>query len=104
MTDDEKRLDLRSLDAADDPRRTDALERSIMAEVQRRPRVDDLRELRRYRTALLAAAAVLATIALVSMLERPRESRAADVIAEWTRDGHVPTNGELLAAYQGYRP
>jgi hypothetical protein len=103
MTDD-KRLDLRSLDAADDPGQTDALVRSVMAEVARRPRTDDVRELRRYRAVLLAAALVLAAVALASTRGRNARGQGADVIAEWARDGHVPTNGELLASYQGYRP
>jgi hypothetical protein len=104
MTENE-RLDLRVLDAADDKSRTDALVRSVMAQVERRPRADDLRELRRYRSVLAAAAAVFACIALLSTLARSRraEIQPVDVIAQWARDGHVPTNAELLAAYQGYR-
>ena len=107
MTENE-RLDLRALDAADDPSRTDALVRSVMAQVERRPRTDDLRELRRYRSVLAAAAAVFASIALLSTFTRSRRAEthsahAADVIAQWARDSHVPTNAELLAAYQGYR-
>lgn len=105
MTDD-ARLELRILDLADAPRRTDALVSSVMAEIKRRPRADGVHELRRYRLVLLAAAAVLCAIALVAMRAFPAGSQvaAADMIAGWAREGHVPTNGELLAAYQGYRP
>ena len=104
MTENE-RLDLRALDAADDASRTDALVRSVMAKVERRPRADDLRDLRRYRSVLAAAAVVFTSIALLSTFARPRGAEhTADVIAEWARGGHVPTNAELLAAYQGYRP
>jgi len=105
MTENE-RLDLRALAAADDPSRTDALVRSVMAQVERRPRTDDLRELRRYRIMLVAAAAAFASIALLSTLARSRhtETAIADVIAGWARDSHVPTNAELLTAYQRYSP
>jgi hypothetical protein len=104
MTDD-LRLDLRSLDAGDDPVRTDAVVRSVMSGIVRRPRGDDVRELRRYRVALLAAAAAFLVTALGAVrVQRDAQSPDSDAIAEWARDGHVPTNGELLAAYQGYRP
>jgi hypothetical protein len=104
MTDD-RRLDLRSLDAGDDPAHTDALAHSVMARITRRPHHDDIRELRRYRVALLAAAATFVVIALGAVrLPRDSHSPAAAATAEWARDGHVPTNGELLATYQGYRP
>lgn len=103
MTDD-ARIDLHSLDAGDDPARTDAIVGSVMTTIERRPRGADIRELRRYRVTLAAAAAVFAAIAIVAMRGRPGDSRADDLVAEWARDGHVPTNGELLAAYLGYRP
>lgn len=104
MTDD-RRLDLRILDAGDEPGSTGVLVRAVMDEIRRRPRDDHGRELHRYRIAVAVAAAVFATIALATMRARPGDSSAAaDIIVEWALDGHVPTNGELLATYQGYRP
>jgi hypothetical protein len=104
MTDD-RRLDLRSLDAADDPARTEALVHFVMAGIARRPRLDDVRELRRYRVALLAATAAFLVIALgAAGVQRDTPVPASDAIATWARESHIPTNGELLAAYYGYRP
>jgi hypothetical protein len=110
MTDDAPppgRLDLRSLDAGPDPARADAAIAATMNRLrQRSPGDDDLRELRRYRVALMAAAAVLLAVALASIVARPIPSNDApsDPLVEWAQSSHVPTNGELLAAYQGYRP
>lgn len=101
------RLDLRALDAEHDPARADAVIGAVMSRIEAtgQPR-DDLASLRRYQRVLLAAAAVLAAIATTAVVAAPRRSQAAptDVIASWTESQHVPTNGELLAAYQGYRP
>ena len=108
MTDDHSRdgrLDLRALDAATDSDRTDTIVAAALARISAKPR-DDLAELRRYRRALVAAAAVLLIAATASVLARPVPAVAPveDPIAGWARSSHVPTNGELLAAYHGYRP
>lgn len=58
-----------------------------------------------YSRPLLAAAAALLLIATGTLLttERPAQTdQAANVLATWTESSHVPTNGELLAAFQGY--
>jgi hypothetical protein len=102
------RLDLRALAAEHDPARVDAVIGAVMSRIEttRQPR-DDLASMRRYQRVLLAAAAVLAAVATAAVVAAPRRSQVAaptDVIASWTETQHVPTNGELLAAYQGYRP
>jgi hypothetical protein len=104
----EGRLDLRVLDADHDPDRSDVVIGAVMSRIAAtsQPR-DDLAIMRRYQRLALAAAAVLAAIATAAVVAAPRRSQLAaptDVIASWTETQHVPTNGELLAAYQGYRP
>jgi hypothetical protein len=104
----EGRLDLRALDVEHDPARADAVIGAVMSRIAttRQPR-DDLAILRRYQRLALAAAAVLAAVATAAVVAVPRRSQEAapsEVIASWTESQHVPTNGELLAAYQGYRP
>ena len=111
MTDQpERRLDLRSLDAANDPARTDAIVGAVMSRVRDMPRdvilseAKDLLLFRRYQRLLLAVAAVLAAIATAAIARSSRSADSPDVIADWATSSHVPTNGELLAAFHGYRP
>lgn len=100
------RVDLRALDADRDAQREDAIMKTVMTGIALRPQrvvpsaPPDLLRLRRV---LLAAAAVLAAIAAATVL-RTRPTASTDVIAGWTQSSHVPTNGELLAAYHGYHP
>jgi hypothetical protein len=101
----EGRLDLRSLDAAEEPARTDAIVEVVMSRIAVIPsEARDLRLFRRYQRRLLAAAAVLAAIATAAIARSSRSAGSADVITEWATSSHVPTNGELLAAFHGYRP
>jgi hypothetical protein len=110
MTDsrpDDGRVDLRGLELTPDAKREDAIVAGVMSRLSRAPRaavVSAPIELLRLRRALLAAAAVLAAIAAASVLQTRRQDASTDVIAGWTQSSHVPTNGELLAAYHGYRP
>ena len=94
----EGRIDLRSLDAARDPEREDAAVAAVMS------RVRELQQLLRYRRRMLAAAAVLAAIATGVIATSPSRTGSSDPIAEWATSSHVPTNGELLAVFHGYRP
>jgi hypothetical protein len=101
------RLDLRALDAAADPGRTDAIVGAVLTSIASgSPRDDDIPRLLRAQRRMLAVAAVLAALATAAVVSAPRRSEvgASDVIASWAESSHVPTNGELLAAYQGYRP
>jgi len=89
------RIDLRVLDEALDPSQAD---RVIHAALRRRAG---------HATPWLAAAAVLLLIGAGALLTAPRRAapnEAAGLIRDWTVARHVPTNGELLAAFRGYQP
>jgi hypothetical protein len=110
---DHDRIDLRGLGLGPDAQREDEVLRAVMARVgdartQRAsvPPIDPpLPALFRLRRVVFAAAAVLAAIATATVVTSGgRGAPSNDVIATWTHASHVPTNGELLAAYQGYRP
>jgi alpha-D-ribose 1-methylphosphonate 5-phosphate C-P lyase len=107
-TPNEGRLDLRVLDAGADDARREALIRAVANRLADVPRAaaDELTRLLRVRRRLLAVAAVLAGVAAATVLANPRRSPAvpADPISTWAQTSHVPTNGELLAVFQGYAP
>jgi hypothetical protein len=101
------RVDLRGLDLGQDARREDASVAAVMSRLSHAPQpVAEAApvELLRLRRVLLVAAAVLAAIAATTVVRTRRPDASPDVIAGWTQSSHVPTNGELLAAYHGYRP
>jgi hypothetical protein len=107
MTDtqsDDGRLDLRALDAAPDAAREDRVVAATLARL--RPRDDATLPLLAWRRYAFLVAAVLAAIALVSLLAaRPRDGASGEYqLADWLQTGHVPSNGELLAVYHGYQP
>jgi negative regulator of sigma E activity len=66
----------------------------------------------RFTRPALVAAAVLAAVAIGTVAftnarrERDSSPEASQVatLASWAESQHVPTNGELLLAFQGYRP
>jgi hypothetical protein len=101
-------LDLRALDAEADDSRADMVVRSVLEALPKRHAVPHLaRALGRIRLAMAVAATVLAMLATGAVLAERRERDAmtvADLMERWTQSDHVPTNGELLTAYQGYRP
>lgn len=107
MTDtqsDEGRLDLRALDAAPDGASEDRIVAATLARL--RPRDDAALPFLAWRRYAALVAAVLAAIALVSLLaSRPRGGGSGEYqLAYWLQTGHVPSNGELLAVYHGYQP
>jgi hypothetical protein len=109
MTDDlDERLDLSALDAGDDPVRTSALIARIGARARAVPQMDgDVAALRRAQRTLAATAAILVAMAATVVFITRREAVATltgDPIASWAESRHVPTNGELLAVFQGYQP
>jgi hypothetical protein len=112
-TDNARRLDLRSLDPLPDSKRVDDLVAAVIDRVKNdiSKRVQHSRELvvlRRARRYLLAAAVVFALFAIASVVWSSRRMRdvgaGAELVAQWTQAGHIPTNGELLVVYKGYRP
>jgi hypothetical protein len=99
---DEDRVDLRALGLERDEARENAVMTAVLARLPHRAAdVPPLLVLRRH---LLAAAAVLAVIAGLSALRARGNDDGESLLLTWATNGHVPTNGELLAAYQGYRP
>ena len=106
---DEMRLDLRALDAIPATVRIDAIVTEVMARIEagramRSDMVARLLRVRRWTAAAAAALAVITTATVVSSPRRSSDSADAEMIARWADERHVPTNGELLATYQGYRP
>ncbi len=100
-------LDLSALDIADDPERRAAVAQAVMAHIslgRRDGRVVDLVIAMRRRMAV--AAAILVLLAGGMLLSGQDSSDATDLtglIGDWALSNHTPTNGELLAAYKGYR-
>jgi hypothetical protein len=103
-SDDTHRLDLSALDTAPDRAREDALVAATLARLH--PRGAATLPLLTWRRYAALAAAVLAAIALVSLFaSRPRGAASDEhQPSQWLQTGHVPSNGELLAAYHGYQP
>lgn len=107
---DEMRVDLRGLAPSD--AQADRVMRAVMAEVVTRSRVagparrDPLEIVGRYVPDRWVAAALIlsaASLAFVAMRVPPPITPMDDMVAAWAADEHVPTNAELLAAFQGYR-
>jgi hypothetical protein len=110
MTDDvQPRVDLSAVDAHRDAAREELVIAGVMARVAalHRKGAADAARLRAARRWLLAAAAVLVVAAAGAVRIAPRRPGAEDpsaLVGDWAQSNHVPTNGELLAAFQGYRP
>lgn len=103
----ESRLDLRALDASGDADREDAVIRAVLTRIsEREPRSEWPVWIARAQRGLAAAAAVLLLLAGASFFSAREVSAPADaveLIQAWAASSHVPTNGELLAAFEGYR-
>src|SRR5205814_7571067 len=102
------RVDLRGIDA--DESAADRVIGRAMDEIRSNPSravTQPLVEVDRYLRPALMAAAVLAAIA--AGIVATTNARSADdtpaitTLASWAETRHVPTNGELLVAFQGYR-
>ena len=101
------RIDLRAIDEPADPARADRVIAAAMSRIaaDRNSRGDVLTVIVIYARPLLAAAAALVVIATGTlMVTQPpaADVQAASVLANWAESNHVPTNGELLAVFQGY--
>lgn len=105
-----RRIDLRALNSADvvqaDRVIAAAMSRISVSRVQY-PRDAVAEMVARFTRPALVAAAILAAVALgtVAVTDGRRESDSPQVamLANWAEAQHVPTNGELLLAFQGYR-
>ncbi|HEY0529683.1 MAG TPA: hypothetical protein VGD02_12720 [Gemmatimonadaceae bacterium] len=110
MTEDSKsgRIDLRVLELSGRAGTEDAIIANAIAGSARMrgvPAADAAVDLKRYlRPALLAAGIliVIAAGAVRTIDNSPRVTSPVSTIAEWTETHYVPSDGELLAAFQGY--
>lgn len=101
------RIDLRTVDAPADPLQAERVVAAAMSRmaVGRESKGDVLASITTYSRPLLAAAAALILIATGTLILTQREAQtvpAEGLLATWAESSHVPTNGELLAAFQGY--
>jgi hypothetical protein len=103
----ESRLDLRALDVTDDLAREDAVILAASRRISTRAHDAEWPDwMTRAQRGLAAAAAVLLLMAGAVVLAQSDQSAPADpaeLIQHWARSSHIPTNGELLSAYMGYR-
>lgn len=111
MTDDSKqpgRIDLRAIDEAAESPVADRVIAEVLvrsAGFLGRPQPDVFEILAAHSRPLFAAAATLLIIAtgtLVLTSGASVDTTPDVVLAEWAQSNHVPTNGELLTAFQGY--
>jgi hypothetical protein len=107
MTDKEhERMDLQALEvsAAD----ADRVMRTVMARIVSTPQrapdsLDDVAR-RAARPVLIAATVLVAAAAAMILFADTRAAppNASAAMASWAGTGHVPTNEELLLAFEGY--
>ena len=102
------RLDLRALSAVPDDARREAVIAAVLAHAaeSRLELATDCARLMYARRRLTVVAAVLAGLAAASVLGRPRRAAESSPhpISTWAEAQRVPTNGELIAFFQGYAP
>lgn len=103
----ESRLDLRALDVGEDVAREDAVIQAALRRISTRARDAEWPDwLTRAQRGVAAAAAVLLLLAgavLLTQSEPHAPTDPAELLQHWARSSHIPTNGELLSAYMGYR-
>ncbi|HSA56286.1 MAG TPA: hypothetical protein VLE53_11325 [Gemmatimonadaceae bacterium] len=101
------RLDLRALDVGENGPRTDAVMRAVLERITTRAsRPEWAAWMARAQRGLAAVAAVLLLLAGTLVFAQRRRDTGVDLTATietWALSSHVPTNGELLTTYQGYR-
>jgi hypothetical protein len=100
------RIDLRAIDSPADPFQAERVIAGAMSRIAGgESNTGVLGSIVIYSRPLLAIAAALLLIATGTLITKPRPAQtdqATNVLANWTESSHVPTNGELLAAFQGY--
>jgi hypothetical protein len=102
------RIDLRTLDDAH-AGRADRVIRAAMSRIatspEQAPRDAVAEVASRFTRPAIVAAAVLAAIAIgtLALTHRASASPAPEtLLASWVESQHVPTNAELLQAFEGY--
>ena len=101
------RIDLRAIDEPADPLQAERVIAAAMSRIvaDGESSGDVLASIGVYARPLLATAAALVLIAtgtLIVTQSRTPTDQSASMLASWAETSHVPTNGELLAAFQGY--
>ena len=101
------RIDLRAIDHPADPLQAERVIRAAMSRLasERDAGDDVLATITTYARPLLAVAAALLLAAAGTLIVTQRQTESvepASVLASWAESSHVPTNGELLAVFQGY--
>ena len=101
------RIDLRTIDEPIDALQADRVIAAAMSRMKTNSESsgDVLSGIVAYSRPLLAIAAALVLIAtgtLIVTQSRTSTDQSASMLASWAETSHVPTNGELLAAFQGY--
>lgn len=101
------RVDLRAIDEPADSARADRVIAAAIARVTAGADApgDVFAGIEAYARPLVAIAAALllaATGTLLLTRGGAEADTATNVVADWALSAHVPTNGELLAAFQGY--
>lgn len=101
------RIDLRAIDQPADPLQAERVISAAMARhaAERGSDADVLATIVIYTRPLLAVAAALVVVATGTLIVTQRQTepvQPASVLASWAESSHVPTNGELLAVFQGY--
>lgn len=101
------RIDLRAIDVPADPLQAERVIGAAISRMgaDRESSSDVVTSIAAYARPLLAAAAALLLVAtgtLIVTQRRAETEQPANVLATWAESSHVPTNGELLAAFQGY--
>ena len=100
------RIDLRTLDLGENSAREDQVMRAVMQRItSASTRPDTWESIARMQRRLAAIAAMLLLMAgaVLFAQREQRNSELTDLIENWVASNHIPTNGELLAAYKGYR-
>lgn len=101
------RIDLRAIDHPPDQLQAERVISGAMARLaaERDSGGDVLATIVIYTRPLLAVAAALVLVATGTLMSTQRQTEPvepASVLASWAESSHVPTNGELLAVFQGY--
>lgn len=101
------RIDLRAVDEPADSLQAERVIAAAMSRtgIGREPKEDVLANIMNYSRPLLATAAALILIATGTLIVTQRQAQAVppeSLLATWAESSHVPTNGELLTAFQGY--
>jgi hypothetical protein len=101
------RIDLGAIDQPADPLQAERVIAAAMSRIGADGDSSDdvVASIVTYSRPLLAAAAALLVVAtgtLIVSQRRTEHDQPANVLATWAESSHVPTNGELLAAFQGY--